>query len=204
MGAGGAAMAVAVADMVLMSENLLRIPAAIQQGRLTRAIILENVIFSIAAKLIAIILASIGVLELWHAILFDIGSLIVVICNGCRPLYCEKMFAQYSVPQEKKEERPPTIADVESQKKSLLAAEISPFRESAMPRPSVRNKRASFTGDVDGFRASSFSSLLITEETGVVEIIAERESTMGNRGRGTTTFVRPSKSSFQMENLRSY
>lgn len=204
MGAGGAAMAVATADMVLMSENLLRLPAAVQQGRLTRAIILENVIFSIIAKLIAIVLATIGILELWHAVLFDIGSLIFVICNGCRPLYCEEMFARYALPDngkgvERNEEKRSTaaaalsIADIEAKRKSLLASETSPIKDIPLRRPSVRN-RSSFIGyDVDGSRASTFSSLLITEETGVVEIIAERESYM----RGShTQFARVSKTAF--------
>ena len=167
-------MAVAVADVVLMSENLLRIPAAVQLGRLTRAIILENVTFSIAVKIIAVSLAFTGYLELWHAVLFDIGSLLAVIGNGMRPLYCEELFERFSVPPAKMEEKSPTASDIESRKTVLLSSEISPFRDHALPRPSVREKASFISSNVDGFRASSFSSLLISEETGVVEIIAER------------------------------
>jgi hypothetical protein len=198
MGAGGAAMAVAVADMVLMSENLLRIPAAIQLGRLARYIILENVGFSIAMKLLAISLAFAGYLDLWHAVLFDIGSLMVVIANGIRPLYCEKLFESFSLPPKKLEEKSPTYGDIESTKNILLSAETSPFKDHALPRASVR-ARASFLGeDEGGCRGSSFSSLLITEETGVVEIIAARERLM--RGSSRAQFNRPvGRSVFSLE-----
>lgn len=90
MGAAGSAMAVKAADIVLMSDNLTKLPSTIAMGKLTRALIFENVIFSVAVKLVAIVLALTGFLELWHAILIDIGTLLVVICNGTRPL-CSKV-----------------------------------------------------------------------------------------------------------------
>lgn len=177
-------MAVEVADMVLMSENLLRIPATIQLGQLARVIVLENIAFSIAMKLVAVILAFSGHLDLWHAVLFDIGSVLVVIANGIRPLYSEQLFESYSLPTAKHQKETRKVRDVESQKIALLSSEMRPFNEHALPRASVRAK-ARFVGhDIDGYRASSFSSLLITEETGVVDIIAEQESLL----RGPTGY----------------
>ncbi len=86
MGAAGSAMAVKAAQVVLMSNNLTKIASTIRMGQLTRALIFENVIFSIAVKIVAIVLAMTGYMELWHAILIDIGTLIIVIVNGSRPL----------------------------------------------------------------------------------------------------------------------
>ena len=188
-------MAVSVADMVLMSENLLRIPAAIDLGRIVRGIILENIAFSVGMKIVAVILALSGKLDLWHAILFDIGSLFVVIANGIRPLYCDKLFEMYS--RDMTDSSKKGSGDVESQKNQLLASEISPFEEHLLCRASVRSK-ANFIGhDVGGFRTSSFSSLLITEETGVVDIIAEREAQL--RGETSMLHERQYRSTFNVE-----
>ena len=86
MGAAGSAMAVRAAEVVLMSNNLTKLASTIRMGQLTRALIFENVYFSIAVKLMAMCLAMSGYMKLWHAILVDIGTLLIVILNGSRPL----------------------------------------------------------------------------------------------------------------------
>lgn len=63
MGAGGSAMAVTAADVVLMSENLQLIPCAVNLCRSARAIIIQNCVFSIAIKIVAIALAFEGELQ---------------------------------------------------------------------------------------------------------------------------------------------
>lgn len=60
MGAGGSAMAVAAADVVIMSDNLLRVPSTISICRHASSVIWQNCAFSIAIKLVAIILAVMG------------------------------------------------------------------------------------------------------------------------------------------------
>lgn len=57
---GGTAMAAAAADIVMMSDNLMRLPAAIKLCRLARAIIIQNCSFSIAVKIIAVVFAIMG------------------------------------------------------------------------------------------------------------------------------------------------
>ena len=89
MGAAGSAMAVKAADVVLMTESLTKLPSTIAMGKLTRLLIYENVIFSVAVKFMAIVLALTGYLLLWHAILIDIGTLFVVIANGIRPIFSQ-------------------------------------------------------------------------------------------------------------------
>ncbi len=60
MGAGGTAMAAAAADIVMMSDNLLRLPATIQLCKLARSIIIQNCILSILVKIVAVVLAVMG------------------------------------------------------------------------------------------------------------------------------------------------
>lgn len=189
-------MAVAVADIVLMSENLLRIPASVQLGRLVRAIIIENITLSVAMKIVAVVLALLGMLDLWEAVLFDIGSLLLVITNGCRPLNCKNIFDQYAMPDEKGQLQKVAHLNSDIETPALLSSEFSPFKGHVLPRPSVRSKTTFMNQNVAGYRGSSFSSLLITEETGVVEIIADRESRM--RGLNMT-HGRPGIKTFDME-----
>lgn len=60
MGAGGSAMAVTAADVVLMTENLLMIPAAVQMCQAARAAMIQNCTFALGIKVFAIVLAVLG------------------------------------------------------------------------------------------------------------------------------------------------
>eukprot|EP00596_Hydrurales_sp_CCMP1899_P005052 CAMPEP_0119041538 /NCGR_PEP_ID=MMETSP1177-20130426/12527_1 /TAXON_ID=2985 /ORGANISM="Ochromonas sp, Strain CCMP1899" /LENGTH=735 /DNA_ID=CAMNT_0007007663 /DNA_START=227 /DNA_END=2434 /DNA_ORIENTATION=+ len=86
MGANGSAMAISAGDVVLMSNNLKKLPATLLLCQLSRYVIIFNISFSIGIKVIAVILAILGYLQLYMAILVDTGSLIVVIFVGMIPL----------------------------------------------------------------------------------------------------------------------
>ena len=60
MGEGGSAMAVEAADLVIMSDNLLRISSTIELCRSSKSIIIQNCVFAVAIKIIAVILAGLG------------------------------------------------------------------------------------------------------------------------------------------------
>jgi P-type E1-E2 ATPase len=60
MGVGGSAMAAAAADVVMMSDNLLKLPATIQLCRQSRNVIIQNCAFSIGFKIIGVVLAVMG------------------------------------------------------------------------------------------------------------------------------------------------
>ena len=87
MGAGGSAMAVASANVILMTDDLMLIPATIELCNSAYYLVIQNFIFSIAVKVIAIVLALMGRLQFWEAVLVDIGTLLVVLANGIRPLF---------------------------------------------------------------------------------------------------------------------
>lgn len=92
MGAGGSAMAVVAADVVFLSNNLLRLPSVVSLCRNARATIIVNCVFAITVKLIAIVLAILGMLKLWHAVLIDVGSLLFVVINGSCILFKSHLF----------------------------------------------------------------------------------------------------------------
>lgn len=87
MGVGGSALASAAADIVLMRDSISSLPATISLCRQARAKIVQNVMFSIAFKIVGVILTIMGILHLWHAVLIDMGALFFVIANGTLPLF---------------------------------------------------------------------------------------------------------------------
>ena len=60
MGANGSAMAVTAADVVLMTDNLLMVPAAIELCRYAKRAMIENCVFVLSIRIIAIFLALAG------------------------------------------------------------------------------------------------------------------------------------------------
>jgi cation transport ATPase len=79
MGANGSAMAVTAAGVVLMNENLLMVPAAIKLCRYAKNAMIENCVFAICIKIVAIVLAILGNgLSSRHLIIFT-GIIIIII-----------------------------------------------------------------------------------------------------------------------------
>ncbi len=86
MGARGADAALETADVVLMAEDLRRVPEAIRLGRAARRRIRENVAFAIAVKAAVLLFAVAGFGSLWTAVAADMGASLLVIGNGMRLL----------------------------------------------------------------------------------------------------------------------
>lgn len=79
---GGAALAMETADVTLMDSNLSKLSYSIKMGKSVIQKIRENVVFSIAVKLIVLVLTITNQVGLWAAIGSDVGSMIVVTLNG--------------------------------------------------------------------------------------------------------------------------
>lgn len=82
----GADVALEAADVVLMKENLSKIPWAIDLGRKTRELIIQNLVISLGLKALALVLVLGGVLPLWAAVFADSGASVLVSLNGLRVL----------------------------------------------------------------------------------------------------------------------
>jgi Cd2+/Zn2+-exporting ATPase len=85
MGAASA-QALEAADVALMSNDLSKVPTIIRHSRETMSIIKQNVMFSIAIKVIFLSLALPGLATLWMAVFADTGASILVTLNGMRLL----------------------------------------------------------------------------------------------------------------------
>lgn len=84
MGVAGTDVALETADIALMGDDLNGIAYALTLSRQTGGVIRQNVAFSFVAKLIALVLAAFGFVNLWIAVLADVGSSLVVTGNGLR------------------------------------------------------------------------------------------------------------------------
>ena len=86
MGGVGSDTALETSDVVLMSDNLMRIPTAIRLGKRALSVIRQNIIIALAVKALFLGLGVLGMTSLWLAILADDGATLVVILNSLRLL----------------------------------------------------------------------------------------------------------------------
>ncbi|MBS0629892.1 MAG: cadmium-translocating P-type ATPase [Verrucomicrobia bacterium] len=86
MGAIGSDAAFETADIVLMKDDLGKIPWLIRHARRALAIVKQNITFALGVKAIFIILAGFELATLWMAIAADTGASLLVVFNGLRLL----------------------------------------------------------------------------------------------------------------------
>jgi len=86
MGGAGTDTAMEAADVVIMNDDLRRIPETIRLSRRTRAILLQNIVLALVVKAAFLALAIFGSATMWMAIFADMGASLLVIFNGLRLL----------------------------------------------------------------------------------------------------------------------
>ncbi|MEC0304699.1 heavy metal translocating P-type ATPase [Terribacillus saccharophilus] len=84
MGGAGTDTAIETADVVLMADNLEKLPFTMKLSKETLNIIKQNIWFSILIKVVALVLILPGWLTLWIAVLSDTGAALLVILNSLR------------------------------------------------------------------------------------------------------------------------
>ena len=80
------AAAIEAADIVLMDDDPMRISTAIGISRKCLSIVKENIVFSLAVKFACLVLAAIGIADMWLAIFADVGVMIIAVLNAIRAL----------------------------------------------------------------------------------------------------------------------
>lgn len=86
MGKVGSQMAIDAADVVLLQDNLERLPWLLDRSRLTRHIVRQNFVFALMAIVGATTPALLGVIPLWLAVTLHEGGTILVGLNALRLL----------------------------------------------------------------------------------------------------------------------
>lgn len=86
MGALGSDAAIEAADIVLMDDDLLKLPVAVRIARKTLSIVRQNVVFALGVKLLVLILSAFGYASMWAAVFADVGVSVLAILNASRML----------------------------------------------------------------------------------------------------------------------
>lgn len=84
MGAMGSDAAIEAADVVLMDDKPSNIARAIRQARRTMRIVWQNIVFALGVKLVVLVLAAVGIANMWLAVFADVGVAILAILNAMR------------------------------------------------------------------------------------------------------------------------
>lgn len=86
MGAMGSDAAIEAADIVLMDDDPAKIALAMKISRKTLRIVRQNIVFALLVKFGCLILAAVGIANMWLAIFADVGVMILAVLNATRAL----------------------------------------------------------------------------------------------------------------------
>ena len=86
MGAMGSDAAIEAADIVLMDDKPSNIAKAILVARKTMGIVWQNIVFALGVKIIILVLAALGIANMWLAVFGDVGVSIIAILNAMRAM----------------------------------------------------------------------------------------------------------------------
>lgn len=87
MGGIGSQSAIEASDIVLMNDDLNKIPLAIKISKYTNKIIKYNLIFALTVKLFVLILSILGLSSMWMAVFADTGVTLLTILNSLRIIF---------------------------------------------------------------------------------------------------------------------
>ena len=90
MGSLGSDAAIEAADIVLMDDDPLKIISAIDISRRTMHIVVQNIVFALGVKFLVLILAALGVANMWEAVFADVGVAFIAILNAMRTLKSDR------------------------------------------------------------------------------------------------------------------
>ena len=86
MGSLGSDAAIEAADIVLMDDDLRKLPLIIKIAKRTMRIVKSNIAFAIGVKLLILVLSARGLVSMWYAVFGDVGVSIICIINSMRVL----------------------------------------------------------------------------------------------------------------------
>ena len=86
MGGMGSDAAIETADIVLMDDKPSSIAKAIRLARRTLAIVRQNIAFALGVKAVVLVLAALGLSNLWMAVFADVGVAVLAILNAMRAM----------------------------------------------------------------------------------------------------------------------
>lgn len=86
MGSLGSDAAIEAADIVIMDDDLAKIPKLVRLARRTMNIVHQNIVFAIGVKVLIMVLGALGIANMWMAVFGDVGVAVLAILNSMRTL----------------------------------------------------------------------------------------------------------------------
>ncbi len=86
MGSMGSDAAIEAADIVILDDDLRKIPATVRIARRTMGIVRANIVLALAVKALVMVLGALGLANMWMAVFADVGVAILAILNSMRTL----------------------------------------------------------------------------------------------------------------------
>lgn len=86
MGAMGSDAAIEAADVVLMDDKPTKIARAMKIARKTMGIVWQNIVFALGVKFAVLVLAALGIANMWMAVFADVGVAVIAILNAMRAM----------------------------------------------------------------------------------------------------------------------
>ncbi len=86
MGAMGSDAAIEAADVVLMDDDLTKLPVAVRIARKTLRIVRQNIVLALGIKFLVLGLSAVGLANMWMAVFADVGVSVLAILNASRML----------------------------------------------------------------------------------------------------------------------
>ena len=84
MGGAGTDTAMEAADVVIMNDDLRRIPETIRLSRRAHSVLWQNITLALGIKAVFFVLAVFGSATMWMAVFADMGASLLVVANGLR------------------------------------------------------------------------------------------------------------------------
>ncbi|ANV98135.1 cadmium-translocating P-type ATPase [Helicobacter enhydrae] len=84
MGISGSDLSKESADVILVNDDLSKIPQAIEIAKKTKKIIVQNIVFALGVKGVFIVLGVFGVAGMWEAVFGDVGVALLALLNASR------------------------------------------------------------------------------------------------------------------------
>lgn len=91
MGGLGSDAAIEAADIVLMTDEPMKLVSAIKIAKRTRKIVWQNIIFAFGVKAIVLVLGAGGLATMWEAVFADVGVALIAVLNAMRVLNVKDM-----------------------------------------------------------------------------------------------------------------
>lgn len=86
MGSMGSDAAIEAADIVLMDDDIMKIPSVIRIAGQTMEIVKQNIVFALTVKALVLFLGALGMANMWEAVFADVGVSVIAILNSMRTL----------------------------------------------------------------------------------------------------------------------